>query len=141
MANVIYNSFKGAINSVSWGDNSTTTIKAMLVTSGYVPNIDTHSFISDVTNEVTGAGYTAGGKALLNRTITIDTTNDLAKYDADDIAWTASTVTARGLVIYKDTGTPATSPLIAYIDFVSDKTSVDADFVIAWHANGIFDVA
>lgn len=141
MANVIYNSFKGAINSVGWGDNSTTTIKAMLVTSGYVPNADTHSFISSVTNEVTGAGYTAGGKALLNRTIAVDTTNDWAKYDADDSTWATSTITARGVVIYKDTGTPATSPLIAYIDFVNDKSSVDTDFIITWHANGIFVVA
>jgi len=140
MANVIYNSFKGALSSVNWGDNSTTTIKVMLVTSDYAPDIDTHEFISDVTNEASGTGYTTGGIVLTNRTVTVDDTNDWAKYDADDISWAASTITARGAVIYKDTGTDTTSPLIAYIDFVSDKSSTAADFIITWHANGIFTI-
>lgn len=45
--------------SVKTGD----AFKAMLVSSAYTPNFDTHHFLSDGprTNEVTGTGYTAGG--------------------------------------------------------------------------------
>lgn len=139
MASVIYNNFKKEINeSVDWDDNSTTDIKVMLVTSSYVPNIDTHLTVDQVTNEVIGAGYVAGGAVLINRSISIDNANDLAKYLGDNIVWSTSTITARGAVIYKDTGTPSTSPLICYIDFGEDKVTTNSDFVIAWNTNGIF---
>lgn len=141
MANLTYNSFKGNMDgNVLWDDNSTTTIKAMLVTGSYVPDKDLHEFIDDVTNESSGTGYTAGGKEVLNRLIAIDNTLDLAKYDANDITWSSSTVTARGVVLYKDTGTPSTSPLIMYIDFGENKSSTDGDFSIFWHENGIFTI-
>jgi hypothetical protein len=42
-------------------DFDTDTFKAMLVTSSYTPNKDTHDKRDDVTNEVAGTGYTAGG--------------------------------------------------------------------------------
>jgi hypothetical protein len=38
--------------------------KTMLTTVTYVPNQDTHDFKDDVTNEITGTGYTAGGVAI-----------------------------------------------------------------------------
>ena len=46
------------------------TIKRMLTTSTYTPNRDTHELKADVTNEVVGTGYTAGGAALASKTIT-----------------------------------------------------------------------
>ena len=60
MASLIYNS---AIDEMARGDIDfdTDTFKAMLVTSSYTPNKDTHDFRDDVTNEVSGTGYTAGG--------------------------------------------------------------------------------
>jgi hypothetical protein len=141
MANVTFNSFKSDINgNIDWDDNTTTTIKVMLVTSTYTPDIDLHEFISDVTNEVVGTGYTAGGKAIVNRTKTIDDTLDIVKYDADDVAWLSSTITARGAVVYKDTGTPATSPLIGYLDFGADKSTSNVTFTIQWSAEGVFKV-
>ena len=42
-------------------------IKVMLCTSAYVPNQDAHQFKSDITGEVVGTGYTAGGQALTVR--------------------------------------------------------------------------
>ena len=142
MANEVFNSFKGKMDgSFAWGDNATTVIKAMLVTVDYTPNIDTHVFKSDVTNEAVGTGYTAGGQAIVNRTITINNTLDLAVYDGDDLQWTPATITARGAVLYKDTGVAGTSPLIAYIDFNVDKVSSSGDFDITWNVDGIFRVA
>jgi hypothetical protein len=143
MANAVYNTFKKHIGTINWTDNAGTTIKCMLMTSGYVPNIDTQEFKStiDATGfEVVGAGYAAGGNPVTNRTIVVDTVNDWAEYDADDTNWPASTITARGAVIYKDTGAAATSPVICYIDFGTDKTSAAGDFIIQWHLDGLFRI-
>src|SRR6185436_20007850 len=46
------------------------TIKVALVASGYTPNLDTHETFADITKEVSGTGYTAGGAALASKTIT-----------------------------------------------------------------------
>ena len=139
MANAKYNSFKADILKGNI-DLVNDTIRVMLVTSTYVPNIDTHTFKDDVTNEVTGTAYVAGGGALGTKTVTQDDTNDKAVFDAADTQWAASTITARGAVIYKDTTVAATSPLICYIDFVTDKTSTAGNFDIAWDAAGILDI-
>lgn len=140
MADAIYNSFKGKIMDGSI-DLDTDTIKVVLVTSSYTPNIDTHTQYSHITNQVTGTGYTAGGATLANKSVAVDTTNDRAKFDADDTTWTTASVTARGAIIYKyvdNAGSPDdTSPLICYKDFGADVTSTNADFTIKWHADGI----
>ncbi len=137
---MIYNSFKKTVNdsSLQWDDNSTTTIKCMLVTSSYNADQDNHTFISDVDNEVSGTGYDTGGKEIVNRTIVVDNSNNRGIYDGNDAIWATSSITARGAVVYKDTGTPATSPLICYIDFTEDKISSDAEFKIQWNTLGVF---
>ena len=138
MADIIYNSFfKSIMNGTI--DLDSDTIKVMLVTSSYTPDRDAHEFKDDVTNEVVGSGYTVGGMTLANATVTQDNTNDKGVFDADDVLWSTSTITARGAVVYKDTGTPATSPLIHYLDFTEDKVSSSGDFTISWNASGILD--
>ena len=140
MASLIYNSFRKKIMDGSI-DLDTDTIKVALVTSTYTPNQDVHDFFDDITNEVTGTGYTAGGTTLTTKTVTQDNTNDRGVWDADDANWTVSTITARGAVIYKSTGVSSTSALIAYIDFSSDKVSDGGTFTIAWSASGILYLA
>lgn len=138
MASGLYNSFKKKIMDGSI-DLDTDTIKVALVTSGYTPDFDLHDFFDDVTNEVTGTGYSAGGMALANKTVTQDNTDNEGVFDADDVSWTTATITARGAVLYKDTGSAATSPLIGYIDFGADKTSTAATFLISWSSEGIIN--
>ncbi len=139
MADVIYNSFKKKIMDGSI-DLDTDTIKVALVTSTYTPDQDVHDFFDDITNEVSGTGYTAGGATLANKAATADNTDNEGVFDADDVTWSTSTITARGAVIYKSTGTASTSPIIAYIDFGSDKTSSGGNFTIAWNAEGILNL-
>jgi len=137
MANVIYNSFKRDIQNGSI-DLDTDDIKVMLVTSSYVPDIDAHTKASDITNEVVGTGYTAGGVSLATKAVTADNTNDLGKFDADDVTWATSTITARGAVIYKSRGGASSADeLVAYLDFVSDKVSTAGNFNLIFNANGI----
>jgi hypothetical protein len=129
----LFNSFKKKIMDGSI-DLDTDTIKVALCTSGFTPNIDTMDFFDDITNEVIGTGYTAGGATLANKTITVDTTNDRAYLDADDTTWTSSTITARYIIVYKSTGTAATSPLIGYINLGADRSSSSDTFYISWPA-------
>lgn len=139
MADVIYNSFKKLIMDGSI-DLDTDTIKVALVTSSYIPDQDTHTYFSSVTNEVSGTGYTAGGVTLANKTVTQDNTDNEGVFDADDVSWTTATITARAAVVYKSTGTASTSALICYIDFGADKVSTAGTFTIAWNAEGILNL-
>ncbi len=136
MANVVYNSFK-ADNAAGLIDLELDAFKAMLVTSTYAPDIDAHSHRDDITNEVVGAGYTLGGMTIPNPTVTQDNANDRAVWDGDDITWAASTITARGAVIYQDVGTAATDRLVTFLDFVTDQTSTGGNFNLNFNAIGI----
>ncbi len=139
MAVTFFNNAKEAILN---GDIDLTndTIKVML-TSGYTMDADNDNYYSDVSaSEVSGTGYTAGGQALSNKSVTQDNTNDLAKFDADDVTWSNSTITADGAIIYKDTGTGSTSPVIAYYPFTSASSS-NSDFTLQWNSNGIFTLS
>lgn len=124
--------FNGEIN---WTSH---TIKAMLCTSAYVPDQDTHQYRSSVTNEVSGTGYTAGGVALAGKTVTYTPGTNTLVLDASDTQWPDSTITGRYLVLYDDTpSTAATKPLIGYIDFGADVSTTSGVFTSVWDAAGI----
>ena len=118
-------------------DWNTDTIKAALTTSSYAPAQDTDDFFNDVTNEITGTGYTAGGASLGTLTATYDTTSNEIRLDAADTQWTSSSFTARNAVIYKSTGTASTSPLVSYIDFGGDETVSSGTFTIQYDSTGV----
>lgn len=123
-------------------DLDTDDINVSLHTSSYTPNIDTHTFYSDVTaSEVSSAnGYTTKGQSLASKAVSVDTTDDEGVFDAADVTWSSSTITARYAIIWKNTGTNTTSPLVAYVDFAADKTSDNGNFVIQWSSEGILNL-
>jgi hypothetical protein len=136
MANVFFNNTKKfTLNgSIDWDSD---TIKVALVTSSYTPNLDSHDYFNDVTNEVTGTGYTAGGATLANKAVNQDNTNDRAAFDSDDPAWTTATITARACVLYKSRGGASSADeLCGYWDFGSDITSTAGTFTIAVNSLG-----
>jgi hypothetical protein len=116
------------------------TIKVALCTSSFSPNIDLMDFFDDVTNEVVSAGYTAGGATLTSPTITVDTVNDLAYFDAADTSWSGVTFTYRYIVIYKSTGIASTSPLLAYVDLGADRSNSGDTAYLQWATTGIFKI-
>lgn len=75
---------------VDWG---TDTIKVALTTSTYTPNADTHDYFDDVTNEVTGTAYVAGGATLGTKTITYTAANSWAT------TWVTLTAYAVGAIV------------------------------------------
>jgi len=111
-------------------DFDTDTFKIMLVTSSYTANKDSHDKRDDVTNEVSGTGYTAGG-ATVACTVTKDTANDKVTLAFASTSWATATITARGAVIYKSRGGSSNADeLVAYIDFGSDVSSTAATFTV-----------
>ncbi len=129
MASFIYNSCledeaRGAI------DFDTDTFKILLVTSSYTPSKTAHTRRSDITNEATGTGYTAGGVTSAC-TVAKDNGTNRVTLSFAAVNWASSTITAAGAVIYKSTGTAANDPLVGFIDFNGNVTSSSNTFSIA----------
>lgn len=122
-------------------DFDTATVKALLTTSAYVPDQDTHRYKSSVTNEVTGTGYTAGGLTVTGKTVTYTAATNTLALDCADPSWPSSTITARYLVFYVDTGTAGSSPLLCYVDFGADVTSSGSAFTYQVPTTGILTLA
>ena len=115
------------------------TFKVLLVSS--VPtttettgNQDAWVNRSDVTGEVTGTGYTAGGVAVTVTVGTVDTTNNRTPVTFTNLApgWTTSTITAVAAIIYKSTGTAATDKLICMIDFGGTVSSTAGNYNVTF---------
>lgn len=114
------------------------TFKAALYTASYSPNKDTDEFRSGISGEASGTGYTAGGQSV-TVTVADDTATDRVNVTfSSPLTWEASSITARYLVIYKDTGNAATDPLFCCIDNGSEVTSSSSDFTFTISAPLVF---
>lgn len=146
----LYNCFKKYLLNGTI-DLDTDTIKVALVTSAYTPAV-THDVLADVMAspdpEVVAIaspsnGYTDGGAELAGAAVTHTDSPSVAKFDANDLTWSALTATFRYGIVYasKSVGSPAiVNPLIGYILFdttPADVTITGIDFTIQWSASGI----
>jgi hypothetical protein len=113
--------------------------KVLMVTDTYTPNFDTHDFRDDITNEVTGTGYTAGGNALTATEVTL--ASGVLTFDAADVSWASSTIaSAMAGVFYTNVGSAATDQLVLLSDFVTAASTTNGTFTIQWHSSGILTV-
>lgn len=130
-----FNAQKKLINDLSAAG---TVVKVALYTSASNINQDTEDNYGDATNEVAnGNGYTTGGVTLSNKSLTV--TGRVTKFDADDVQWPNSSITARYARVYDATpAAAADKKLLAYVDFGADKTSSSGTFQITWDSAGIF---
>ena len=134
MANVFYTKGKEKILSadIDW---VTDTIKVLLVKNTYPQNLATDEFLSDIEAYRLNTDQTLSGKSITN-----------GIFDAADPTWTAVTAgdTSEGVVIYKDTGSAATAPLLIYIDSITGfpLATNGGDITAAWDngANKIFSL-
>jgi hypothetical protein len=84
------------------------------------------------TNEITGTGYTAGGKIL---TVIPPQTSDYTAYlSFATVTWDPASFTCRGALIYNST----TNAAVAVLDFGSDKTATNT-FTITFPTNTASD--
>ena len=117
---------------------TTDTLKLMVCTNSYVPDKDAHQFKSDVTNEISGTGYTAGGQVLTPVTVSYDASTNSAVFDAPDVIWNPITCTgARIGVLYKVGASDATSALIGWVKADTDKTLIGGTLQFIWPTSGI----
>lgn len=103
---------------------TTDVIKIALFTSSATLGKATTAY--SATNEVVGAGYTAGGVTLTNVTAALD--GDVAVVDFDDVTISSATITARGALIYNSS---KANKAIAVYNFGEDKTSSGGDYVLS----------
>jgi len=129
------------------------TLKLMLVTSAYVPDIS-HEVLADVTGFTSPSpeveaiaspdnGYIAGGQALTGQVASKTDSPSQGKFDADNLTFASLTATFRYGILYaeKTVGSPAiVNPLIGYILY--DNTPADISvsgvpWTTQWSADGI----
>jgi hypothetical protein len=141
VANVVYPKYKQRLLDPNGGagsavDLNTDTIKVRLVNITSTPYNAAHEFLSDLAGAAIGTDQT-----LTNPTVT----NGV--FDADNPTWTAvaSGSTVTGYIIYKDTGSAATSNLIAFFDTDASSNPIniatnDGDITLTINASGIFSL-
>lgn len=133
MANAIYPEAKDAILSGEI-DLLNDTIKVVICSSTYTYNA-AHDFADDL------SGVLATSDALASKTLTAGV------FDAADVSYASVTGTVERWILKKDTGSDATSPLIAYFDTKTGSAAINsgalaaAPYGIQWDAAGILSIA
>ena len=145
MVSSVFNAIKGrllgdAAEIAAAVDFESDTVKLSLHTSTLIPSLDNDVHFDDVDNEVAASGTYAAGGGTLTVASSIDDVDDEGVLDATDISFTSATITARFAIIYKDSGTAATSPLLCWIDFSTDQTSTAGTFTVSFAAEGIVNL-
>jgi len=107
-------------------DFSVDVIKIALYTSS--ATIDNTTTAYSVTNEVSGAGYSAGGNTL---TCTLASSGGYAILDFADVNWTTASFTCRGALIYNSS---KANKSIFVLDFGTDKTVSGGTFSVQFPA-------
>ena len=125
MANTLYDYCRQRFleSQINW---MTDTVKVLLVsTSAYTPQTAVHQYLADIPVSARIAGPV---------TLTAKATTGGAADAADCTFTSVSGNTINAIVIYKDTGTEATSPLIAYIDTATGLpiTPNGGDIIVTW---------
>jgi len=109
--------------------------KVALVLDAYTPNFDTHDFFTDITNEATGTGYTAGGQAFTSTEVTL--ASGVLTWDFADPSWTSSTIAnAMAAVTYTNVGSSATDQLLLLLDFVTAVSTSAGTLLVAINPSG-----
>jgi hypothetical protein len=130
-------------------DFDANTYTVALVSSTYAltaDKLDTDEFVDPaiLPYEISGGNYAR--QNLVNPTWTyVDDTlgspgNTVKFNDAGDAATTFTNLTNsfRYAVLFKNTGSNSTSPLVMVVDFESTQASSSSNFVISWSTSGIF---
>jgi len=139
MADIIYNSamYRHATGAI---DFDTDTFYILLAGNSYIPNRDTHSFRSDITDELPATGgYVIGGFALTGMAVQQDDANDRIVVDANDWVQSLTFTGARYGIMYKHRGGLASADeLIKTFDFGSPlNADAGTPFEIRFGVDGI----
>ena len=92
-----------------------------------------------VTNETSGAGYSAGGETLTGQSVTGSTSATTAYVDwSNDAEWTSASFTANGAMIYNTTtdGGSSTTDAVCILAFGGNFTATSGTFTVQFPAPG-----
>ena len=128
--NAIANSFKGQILRAIHNFTASTgnTFKLAMYQTDATLGASTTSYTSS--QEVSSAGYTAGGKALVNSGVLV--TGAVAFTNFSNVSFTGVTLTAQGALIYNDTA--GGDPAVCVLDFGGPKTATAGTFTVQFPA-------
>lgn len=132
MANALYPKWKEQLLQFTANNNlSAGTVKVALVDTGVYTYNAADQFYTSVSAAVVGTPQTIGSKTFAN-----------GVFDGADVTFPSVTgATVEALVLYIDTGSAATSPLVAYIDTSVTGLPVTpngGNISVTWNASGIF---
>ena len=113
-------------------DLTTDTLKTALYTGDATLNESTTAY--STSNEITGAGYTAGGATIVG--VTVNSSGYTAYVSFTNPSWTSASFTARAALIYNSS---KANRSIAILDFGADKTVSNNTFTITLPANNATD--
>ena len=118
-------------------DYLTDTIRIALLNA--LPNKDTAEFFSDVVStEVTGTNWATKGQVLGTKAINYTAGSDSIGFDAADVSVASVTVSGvTHLVVFKDTGTNSTSPLMGFATLDAPVSTSNGTLQITFDAAGI----
>lgn len=111
-------------------------IALLIVNNTYAFDVS-HEYVSNITGEISGTGYAR--KSLVSKTVSAN--GNAVIFDCGDISYTAMDVsdTMDSAIIYAESGTDATSTLIANIEF-QDLSVSNSDVNIVTSDQGLFRV-
>jgi hypothetical protein len=139
--------FRDCLDATNIGlDLTLTSHKLVLVNDTHAPDFDAHDQFADLTNEVNGTGWAAGGELFsglaaggtsLAPTLTISPAGTLM-WDWNDVSKASTTLTnAMAAVAYADAETtPVADCLMLLIDFVTAFSTNNGTFGIQLAATG-----
>jgi hypothetical protein len=115
----------------------TDDITISLHTSAYTPDQDVHDFFNVATNELSGNNYAR--QDLTGKSVVLDAATNTISLRAAATTFPnlgdPSALAPKWVVIFKDTGTASTSPLLGFMD-VGAQSVQQTNFVITWSALG-----
>ena len=85
-------------------------------------NLDNSTLVYTTTNEITGTGYTAGGKILTPIGLSSDYSNNTAFVSFNNVTWSPATFTTAGALVYNST----TNASVFVLSFGSTKTATSS---------------
>lgn len=115
-------------------------VSSIPTTTETTGNQDTWVNRSDVTNEITGTGYSAGGIAqgfTLNA-LTLAPGKQTITWTNITNGWTTATFSAVGAIIYLNSGLNTTDKLLHFVDFGGTVSCTSGNFSITYSTT--FDI-
>lgn len=146
MANGLYVAYRNGIlgSHATRVDLDADTIRTAFADTGtYTVNLTTHDFFDDLSGISPNAVFNTAGVALGSKTVGTVAAGVFDAADSLFSAYSNSSVSVEGIVMWKQGAAAASSDLIAWWDTGITGmpfTPSGGDVTIAWNASGIFSI-